>query len=167
MLGELTLRFHILPSPVTAALLGAFVLAATVLAWKRKLSAVVRVAVVTGVCSALALLALTRHIAPYLAVLLLIVAVSEFAAAGKRWQSLRALVAPAADIAIANVTYTFSLPGSSRAEYVPIAKPVLLAFPLLLFLIYGASITFRTIRLRQKVNVFKIVQATISFACRF
>jgi len=40
MLGELTLRFHILPSPVTAALLGAFVLAATVLAWKRKLSAV-------------------------------------------------------------------------------------------------------------------------------
>jgi len=75
------------------------------------------------------LLALTRHFAPYLAVLLLIVAVSEFAAAGKRWQSLRALVAPAADIAIANVTYTFSLPGSSRAEYVPIAKPVLLAFP--------------------------------------
>ena len=41
MLGELTLRFHILPSPVTAALLGAFVLAATVLAWKRKLSLVV------------------------------------------------------------------------------------------------------------------------------
>ncbi|MGC2110830.1 MAG: hypothetical protein WA655_15020 [Candidatus Korobacteraceae bacterium] len=163
MLGELTLRFHILPSPVTAALLGAFVLAATGLAWKRKLSAVVWVAVVTGVGSALALLVLSRDLAPYLAVLLLIVAVSEFAAAGKRWQSLRALVAPAVDIAIANATYTFSLPESSRAEYVPIAKPVLLAFPLLLFLIYGASVTFRTIWLRQKVTVFEIVQATISF----
>jgi hypothetical protein len=164
MLGELTLRFHILPSQVTAALLGAFVLAATVLAWKRKLTAVVWVAVVTGVCSALALLTLSRDIAPYLAVLLLIAGVSEFAAAGKRWQSLRALVAPALDIAVLNLIYTFSLPESSRAEYVPIAKPVLLAFPSLLFLIYAASIAFRTMWLRQKVTVFEIVQAAVSFA---
>jgi len=164
MLGELTLRFRILPSPVTAALLGAFVLAATVLAWKRRLSAIVWVAVVTGVCSALALLVLSRDIAPYLAVLLLIAVVSEFAAAGKRWQSLRVLVAPAVDIAIASATYTFSLPESSRTEYVPVAMPVLLAFPLLLFIIYGASVIFRTIWLRQKVTVFEIFQTAISFA---
>ena len=164
MLGELTLRFHILPSPVTAALLSAFVLAATVLAWKRKLTAVVWVVVVTGLCSALALLMLSRDIAPYLAVLLLIVAVSEFAAAGKRWQSLRALVAPAVDIATANVIFIFSLPESSRAEYATMPKPVLLAFPSLLLLIYGASIAFRTLWLRQKVTVFEIVQAAISFA---
>ena len=163
MLGELTLRFHILPAPVTAALLGAFVLAATVLAWKRNLSAIVWVAMVTGVCSALALLILSRDIAPFLAVLLLIAAVSEFAAARKRWLSLRALVAPAADIAVWSLVYVFSLPQSSRAEYAAVATPALLVFPSLLFLLYGASIAFRTVSQRQKITVFEIVQSAISF----
>lgn len=72
-------------------------------------------------------------------------------------------MAPAVDIATANALYTFSLPESSRADYVAMPKPVLLAFPSLLFLIYGASIAFRTIWLHQKVTVFEIVQAAISF----
>ena len=164
MLGELTLRFRILPPPVAAALLGAFVVAAIILAWKRDLLAVVWVAIVTGVCSALALLILSRDIAPYLAVLLLIAAGSEFAAARKRWLSLRALAAPAVDFAVWNMLYVFSVPESSRAQYAAVARPVLLVFPSLLLLICGASVAFRTLSQRQNATVFEIVQTAVSFA---
>lgn len=163
MLGELTLRFHILPSPVTAALLGAFVLAATWLAWQRNLLTVVWVGVVTGVCSALVLLILSRNFVPYVAVLLLIAAVSEFTATRRRWLSLRACAAPAVDLAVANLLYTFSLAENSRVEYEPVTKAALLALPALLFFIYGASIAFRTVSLREKVTAFEMIQGVISF----
>ena len=164
MLGELTLRFHILPSAATAALLSAFALASAALAWKRGLTAVVWVGVTTGVCTALALMIASRDLVPYVAVLLLIALISEVAAARQRWLSLRALVAPAVDIAIWTLVYVFSLPESSRAEYAPVAKIVLLGFPSLLFLIYGGSVAFRAIRLQQRITIFEIGQPTIAFA---
>ena len=77
--------------------------------------------------------------------------------------SLRALVAPAADIAVWNLVYVFSLPQSSRAEYAAVADPALLIFPSLLFLLYGASIAFRTAFQRQKITVFEIVQSAICY----
>lgn len=163
MLGELTLRFRILPTRVTAALLGAYVLAATFLAWKRNLLTVVWVGMVTGVCSALALLILSRNFVPYVTVLLVVAAVSEFAATRRRWLSLRAFAAPAVDLAVANLLYTFSLPENSRVEYEPVTKAVLLALPSLLFFIYGASIVFRTLSLRENVTAFEMIQAVISF----
>ena len=81
MLGELTLRFHILPSAATAALLSLFALASAALAWKRRLTGVVWVGIATGVCTAFALMVMSRDLAPYVAVLLLIVLISEVAAA--------------------------------------------------------------------------------------
>ncbi len=164
MLGELTLRFHILPSAVTAALLGVFALASAALAWKRGLTSVAWVGIATGVCTALALMIVSRDLAPYTAVLLLIVVISEVAAARQRWLSLRALVAPAVDIAIWTLVYVYSLPESSRVEYTPVSKTILLVFPLLLLLIYGASVVFRTVRLRQAITIFEIGQTSIAFA---
>jgi len=163
MLGELTLRFRILPSSVTAVLLGAYVLASASLAWKRRITVVIWVGVATGVCSGLVLLFLSHDLAPYLSVLLLFVAVSEFSAAAGRWPSLRALVAPAVDIALLNAIYILSLPAASRTAYPEVAHSALLAFPSLLMLMYGTSIAFRTLVRRQEITVFEIVQGIISF----
>ena len=162
MLGELTLRFRILPSSVTAFLLGAFVLASTALAWKRRLSVVIWVGVVTGVCSALVLLILSHDLLPYLAVLLLIAAVSEFSAIAKRWLSLRAVAAPAVDIAVWILIYIFSRPEDTRSIYAQVSNSALLVFPSLLLLVYGSSIAVRTV-VRQEITIFDIMQAPVTF----
>ena len=164
MLGELTLRFRILPSSVTAVLLGAFVLASAALAWKRRISVVIWVGVITGVCSTLVLLILSHDPVPYLTVLLLIAAVGEFSAAAKRWLFLRVSVAPALDLALLNFIYIFSLPAGSRTAYPEVGKPALLALPSFLLIMYGTSIAFRTMALRQAITVFEIMQAAIAFS---
>ncbi|MGB9233974.1 MAG: hypothetical protein WCC04_06140 [Terriglobales bacterium] len=163
MLAELTLRFQVLPGSVTAGLLSAFAVGASALAWKRNLVPVVWVVVGAAVLTALALLIVSRDLVPYTAALLAMAATGEFAAAGDRWPSLRFLVPPAVDIAVLILVYIHSLPESSRLDYIAVPTPVLLALPSLLFLIYGASVAYRTVLLRRRVTIFEIAQAVIAF----
>jgi len=163
MLAELTLRFQFLPSPVTAGLLGSFVIAASALAWKRHLSAVAGVCGAAAVLSALALLIVSRDMVPYTVALLAMAAISEIAAASERWPSLRLLVAPATDIAVLILVYIYSLPLSSRLDYAAVSEKDLLAVPSFLFLIYGASIAWRSVLLRHRITIFEIVQAATVF----
>jgi len=163
MLAELTLRFQVLSASITAGLLSAFVVAASALAWKRNLVSLVWVANGAAVVTALALLILSHDLVPYIAALLVIASVAEFAAAGGRWQSLGFLVAPAVDIAVVILVYIHSLPESSRPDYAAVSTSTVLALPTLVFLIYGASVASRTAFLRCRISVFEIVQAVIVF----
>jgi hypothetical protein len=163
MLWELTLRFKVLPASVTAGVLTAFVAGASVLAWKRNLVPVLWVANVTAVFTALALMIATHALAPFISALLLMALASESAADRHRWLRLRFLVAPAADLAVWILIYIDSLPESSRSEYAAVQSAVLLTLPSALFLIYGASVTWRTTVLRQRITIFEIVQTVIAF----
>jgi hypothetical protein len=163
MLWELTLRFEVLPTSATAGVLGAFVVAASALAWKRGLASVVWVANVAAVLTTLALLIATHDLVPFISALLFMALVSEAAAGRNHWLWLRPLVAGAADLAIWILLYIYSGPESARSEYKNIATPVLLALGCMLFLIYGASTALRTTRLRQKVSVFEIGQTLLAF----
>ena len=163
MLWELTLRFKVLPASVTAGVLIAFVAGAWALAWKRNLAPVLWIANFTAVLTALALLIATHDMARFISALLIMVVVSEFAADRNRWLRLRFLVAPAADFAVWILIYIYSLPESARVDYAPVRSAILLTLPSVLFLIYGASVTFRTTGLRQRVAVFEIVQTVIAF----
>jgi hypothetical protein len=163
MLWELTLRFKVLPGWVTAGVLIAFVASASALAWKRNLTPVLWIANITAVFTALALLIATHDLEPFISALLIMAVISEFAAHRKRWLGLRFLVAPAADLAVWIPIYIYSLPQSSRLDYTPIQSALLLTLPSVLFLIYGASVTFRTTWLRQQITIFEIVQTVIAF----
>jgi hypothetical protein len=163
MLGELTLRFQVLSSLVTAGLLSVFVLAAFALSWKRNLAPVVWVAEVTAVLTALGLLMASHDPVPYIAALLVMALAGELAAARSRWLGRRFLVAPAADIAVWILVYIYSLPESSRLEYPPVRVTTLLALPSLLFLIYGVSVIFRTAWLRFRITRFEIIQPIAAF----
>ena len=163
MLGELTLRFQVLSSGVTAILLSGFVLGAAALAWKGDLTCVVWVATATAIVTAFPLLIASRDLAPYIAALLVICLVSEAVAARNRWRGLRLLAAPAADLAVLILVYIYSLPERSRVDYAAVAAFTLLVLPCLLFFIYGASIAGRTGWLRQKMTIFDIVQAVVAF----
>jgi hypothetical protein len=163
MLGELTLHFHFLPALATAGLLSVFVAAAFGIGWKRNLVPVVWVIGVTGVLTALALLIASHDLVPYTAALLFVALVSEGAAARNRWLAFRLFAAPAVDIAVWILVYIYSLPQSSRSEYISINTSALLAIPTVLFLIYGTGMARRTVFLRQRITVFEIAQAVLTF----
>ena len=163
MLWELILVFKVLSAFATAGILVAFVVAASALAWKRSLVSIVWVANGTAVLTALALLIATHDPLPFLCALLLMALLSEAAAAPGHWLSLRPLVAVAADLATCVVTYIYSQPENVRTEYRDIETGVLLTLGPVLFAIYGASVAFRTIRLRQRITIFEVGQAAIAF----
>lgn len=163
MLAEVTLRFRLIPNSVAAALLVAFMLAAVGLSWRRDLLAVAWLGVATAALLATLLIFISRDVVPYLLVLLLAASISEVAAGGQRWRSLRALVAPAVDVAMWTLIYVFSLPDSARADYAPVRASMLLALPVLLLVIYSVSLAYRTLWARQSASVFEIVQTTVCF----
>ncbi|MGA2004007.1 MAG: hypothetical protein ABSG70_11525 [Terriglobales bacterium] len=163
MLGELTLRFEVLPGLATAGVLSAFVIAAFGLAWKRKLTPMVWVVEAVAAFTAFGLLMVSHDLAPYIGALLVMAAVSETAAVQGRWLGLRFLMAPVLDVALLILLYIHSLPESSRPGYTAVSVPALLALPSLAFLIYGASVVGRTVMLRQRINILEIIQAAIAF----
>ncbi len=163
MLWELTLRFEVLPTSATAAVLGVFVATAYALAWKRNLLSIIWVANVAAVFTALALLIATLDLVPFISVLLFMALASEAAAGRNHWLRLRPLIAAAVDFAISILFFIYSRPEGIPSEYRSIATPSLMALGCIGFLIYGGSIVFRTVRLRQKIGVFETGQAVITF----
>ncbi|MGD0646855.1 MAG: hypothetical protein ABR971_02600 [Acidobacteriaceae bacterium] len=163
MLWELTLRFNILSPTSAACALGAFVLAAYALAWKRNLVSIVWVAVLTTALTAIALLIATRAMLPFLAVLLLMALLSEIASSRNRWMNVRPIVAIAADIAVWALLYVYSNPGTSRADYARLSVPALVVPSLILLILYGISAALRTTLLRQRITLFEAAQVLIAF----
>jgi hypothetical protein len=163
MLWELTLRFNVLPAAATAGVLGAFVCAASALAWKRNLASVVWVANAAAAPLALALSIATHTLVPFIAALLVMVLIGEYAAARDRGLGVRLLVAAAADVAVWALIFIYSSPQSTRADYPPLGTAALLAPGFALFLIYGVSVAMKTVLLRQRVTAFETVQTMIAF----
>jgi|CZKF01.1.fsa_nt_gi hypothetical protein len=167
MLWELTLSFKVLPAPATASILATFVIAATALAQnrdrKQNRAPVYWVANFTAAVTALALSVATHQLLPFIATLLCMALISEFAAARNHQQSVRPLPALAADAAIWALIFIYSSPASTRLDYPALAAAALLLPGCLLFLIYGASVALRTLLLGQKITVFETGQAMIAF----
>jgi hypothetical protein len=163
MLWELTLRFHVLATSVTAGVLSVFVVTAYALAWRRSLIAVVWVTNIAAILTSLGLLMATHDLVPFVAGLLFMALISEGAAVRSRWLSLRPVVALAADLAVWILLYIYSRPEGIPAGYKNVATPVLVGTGCALFLIYGVNVALRTMRLRQKISVFEIGQTVIAF----
>jgi hypothetical protein len=163
MLWELTLRFKVLSPSIASTLLAAFVAAAYALAWKRDLASVVWVADVAAAIAAMALMAATHDMLPFIWVLLLMAVLSEFAASRERWLSVRPLVAAAADLAVWALIFIYTSPDSSRADYSNLGIASLLAPGCMLLLIYGTSVAVRTTLLRREITLFEAGQAIVAF----
>ena len=163
MLWELTLRFKVLPPAGAAGVLSIFVCAATALAWKRNLTSIYWVANAAAAVAALALSIATHDLTPFIAALLLMILVSEYAAGINRELSIRPLVAAAADLAIWAQIFIYSSPQSTRGDYPALGAAFLLAPGFILFSIDGSSVAFRTVLKQQKISAFETVQAMIAF----
>jgi hypothetical protein len=163
MLWELTLRFNVLPATASAAVVCGFVLAASVLAWKRNFAPVLWVSNLTAVAIALTLAIASHQILPFTAVLLLMLLIGEYAASRDRESGVRVLVALAADAAIWALFYIYSSPEGTRADYPPLSLAALLAPGLGLFFIFGLSLLYRTVLKRKTITVFETIETMIAF----
>ncbi len=163
MLWELTLRFKVLPVAMTAGVLGVFVIAASALAWQRNVASVFWIANLTAAAVALTLSIATRELMPFIAALLLMVMICEFAAVRDRETGVRPLVALAADLGVWALIYIYASPPETRPDYPVIGMAALLAPGLILFLIVATSVVFKTVVKKKTITVFETVEAMIAF----
>ena len=163
MLWELTLRFKVWPAAATACVLGAFVCVATALAWRRNLKVVLWVANVAAALTALALSYGTHEMMPFIALLLSMALLGEYAAVRNHGLGIRPLVAAAADMAILVLLFTYSSPQSEHLDYPFLGSAALLAPGFLLFVIYGVSVVLRTMLFQKNIGAFETVQTVIAF----
>lgn len=163
MLWELTLRFKILSPSLAAAVLCGFVALAMVLAWKQNFSPVFWVAHAAAALTALALSIATSQMLPFIAALLLMVVLCEYAVARGRGQSIRPVVAALADIALWILIYIYASPPNTRADYPSLAPAALFVPACLLFLIHAVSVALKTTLLQRKITAFEVAQCMMAF----
>ena len=163
MLWELTLRFALLPPAISAGVLCAFALAAVAMAWKHDLAPLLRVALIAAAGLALALAVASHALMPFVLLLLALTAINEFVPPLARLPEVRAVVALAADAAVWILIYVYFSPQNAREDYPALGKAALLAPGIVLFLLFSASIVYRTVPLAKRITAFETAQASIAF----
>jgi len=140
-----------------------FVVAGTVLAWKCDLAPVFWVAHGAAAVTALALLIATHVMVPFIAMLLLMVILCEYAVAHDRGLAIRPLVAAVTDVSVWALIFVYSGPPSAHADYPALGTAALLTPAVLLFLIDATSAAIKTTLRQQKISAFETVQAMVAF----
>jgi len=163
MLWELTLRFNLFSPWAAAGILTMFAGAATVLAWKRKFASVYWVANVAAVIVALGLALASHAMEPFVAVLLAMEVLAEFAAARDREPGVRTLVVLAADAAVWATIYVYVSPVSTRTDYPALGGAALIAPGFALFVVFAAGLLHSSAVRRRPITVFEIVQTMVAF----
>jgi len=162
MLWEVTVRFRMLEPRATAAIIAAFALLATMLAWRMQISPVLWVGMLTAVFSCLGLMVGTRALVPFAWSLLAVGALCEIAASRGRWGALRPVVAAGADLGIVLVIAILGDWRTIPSEYQPVGTGILTALVAVLFTIYAASMALRSLVFRRNVSAMDAAQFAAS-----
>ncbi len=163
MLWELTLRFGVLAPAFAAGVVCAYALVAIGLAWKQDSAPLLRVAWIAAAALALALAIASHAMMPFIVVLLILTAASEFVPALVRTVDLRAIVALAADTAIWILVFIYFNPQNAIEDYPPLGRAALLTPGVAMFLLFAVSVTLQTVLRRRPITIFAAVQTTIAF----
>jgi len=163
MLWELTLRFKLLPVGLVAGVLCAYAVAAFWLSRKHDLMAVLRICSI-GAAGLLLALDFASHLAlPFVAALIALAALGEFAPGRDRLLAVRVCVALAADVAIWSFIYIYFNPYSARGDYPELNSAALLAPGIAVFLVFAAGVGLQTFVGGARISVFETLQLTIAF----
>ena len=163
MLWELTLHFQVLPPAAAAGALAVFVAVAFAFSWRRSITPILWVANLTAAVLALTLSTAAHSVAPFLALLLLMVLLAELGAERSFARGVPILAAAAADIGVWVQIYIYSSPQITRPEYPVLATPALVAPAVALFLLSGGSTVFSTTLRGKTITAFATLQSTIAF----
>jgi hypothetical protein len=163
MLWELSLRFKVLPAPMSAIVVCGYGLTAVGLAWRRDLKPVLRVACIAAAGLAMALAIASHAILPFVVALLVLAAVCEFVPRLECVPEVRALVALVADAVIWILIFIYFAPQSGREDYPVLSRAALLAPGVAIFVLFASSVIVKTVLRARQITVFETVQATIAF----
>jgi hypothetical protein len=163
LLWEATLRFQVLPSWVTAAILVLFSAFGLAISWRKNLTIIVWVTTLAGMGTAAALLVATHDVLPFTVALLAIAAAIEFSACCDHWMGERWIAAVLADLAVALLTYLMGRHGGFPEGYVPVRLAVVVAVQIALLTLYLASTGVRTLLRGLSFTTFETLQAVAAF----
>ncbi len=163
MFWELTLRFKVLPASVAAVLVCGYALAAFVLQWKHDLKPVLRVACIAAAGLVLALAVVSHALLPFVVAPLVLAAVCEFVPECDRAPEVAALVVLAADAAIWILIYVYFAGQNALADYPTLSRGALFAPGIAVFVLFTASVCFKTLLHARPITAFETVQAVIAF----
>ena len=158
MLWELTLSFHLLNAVGAASVLGVYAVLAVALAWRRNHSPVGWIGNFTGTALAVALAFAAHDPAVFLVVLMLLAALSEFAALKSEAIGQRALNCAAIDLAVWAMLFIYAGNAANRVDYAALSNQSLIFLSLIPLLIYVASVLARTAILGKRILVFECAQ---------
>jgi hypothetical protein len=167
MLWELSLRFHVVSADFSAAVLALYAATATLLTGKRELPPIFPVAYFAAAVTALALSIATHVMLPYLALLLLMFAVSEQRSLKHRELPLRVLLSALIACALWILVFLYRTPLAARSDYPDVPAALLVLPATLFFVLFAASLGIRTVQRRESLSAFESVQAMIAFFLAF
>lgn len=161
MLWETTVRFKVLQPEAAAALLLAFAVLGSLLAWVHHTRMALWMTLLPAAVTAVVLAPATGITLPFAAVLIAMCGIVEAAAWRNQWTAMRPWVALIADLNVLLVIYVAATP---RLEfYRPPSHPVVLAVAFTLLTTYVVSIGLRTVLQRRAITIFEIGQ--LAAAC--
>jgi len=163
LLWESTVRFQVLAPAFAAVVLVAFAVLGLALSWKRNLQMIPWVATLATVITAVALIIATHELVPLTAALLAVALATEAAACLEHRLSLRAVPAIAADFAVWLLVYVMTSADGVPEGYHLAAPATITLLCLILFAIYGGSITIRSFAQRRRITIFEIGQGALAF----
>lgn len=163
MLWELALRFSVLSAATAAGVVCAYAITAVGLTWNGDRAPVLRVAGIASAGLAMALALASHALMPFIVALLILAAICEFAPGPARMPEIRALVALAADALIWILIYIYFAPQSAGENLPALSRAALLAPGIALFVVFAASVCWKTARCAKPITAFETVQMTIAF----
>lgn len=167
LLFESAVRFQLLSVSAASVVLGAFVVLVLVLAWHNNLQVLPWIATLASIATILALIVATHELVPLTLALLGIALATEIAACLGHRLSLWAMVAMAADAAIALFVYVMTAPDGVPSSYIAVSAATTAALSLSLLGIYGGGIAIRSFGVRKRISNFEVLQGAMVFALSY
>lgn len=164
LLFESTTKFQLLSIVSTSAVLAAFVVLVLVLAWHSNLQVLPWVGTLASISTLWVLIFSTHALVPLSCALLAIAFATEIAACLGHRFSLWAMVAIAADAAVALFIYVMTSPDGVPTSYTPAASTTTALLSLSLLGIYGGGIAIRSFGERKRISNFEVLQGALVFA---
>ena len=167
LLYESTTKFQLLSIPSTSAVLAAFVVLVLVLAWHSNLQVLPWVGTLAAIATVWALIFSTHELVPLTCALLAIALATEIAACLGHRLSLWAMVAVAADAAVALFIYVMTSPDGVPQSYTAASPTTAPLLSLSLLGIYGGGVAIRSFGERKRISNFEVFQGALVFGLAY
>ncbi len=164
LLWEAQMRFHALPTGITAGVLLLFSVFGLAISWRKNVAAAAWIATLSGALTMCALLVATRDVMPFLWALLGLAAVVEASACLDHWLTERWLIALLVDGAVALVTWLVTQPRGLPEEYVRVSATSIIAAQIALLVLYVAATIVRTLGRGRRILPFDVAQCVAALA---